>query len=62
MENLPQDPFMLLSCINMLLRDGEYDTLEDLCSRFDRDIDEVKNTLKTQGYAYDESQRQFKAI
>lgn len=62
MENLPQDPFMLLSCINMLLRDGEYDTLDDICSQFDRDIDEVKNTLKAQGYAYDESQKQFKAI
>lgn len=53
---------MLLSCINMLLRDGEYDTLDDICSQFDRDIDEVKNTLKAQGYAYDESQKQFKAI
>ena len=42
MEHLPQDPFMLVSAINMLLRDGEFDSLEDLCSYFDRDMDEVK--------------------
>ncbi len=61
MDYLPQDPFMLLSSVNMLLRDGEYDSLEDLCNSFGRDMDEVKGTLKAQGYAYDEAQKQFKA-
>ena len=28
---LPQDPNMLLSIINMKLRDGDYDSLSDMC-------------------------------
>jgi hypothetical protein len=36
MEKLPQDPMMLVSFINMKLRD-EFSSLEDLCS--DMDID-----------------------
>ncbi len=60
MDRLPQDPIMLLSSINMLLRDREYDSLEDLCGRFDRDINEVKTTLLQVGYEYDEKQKQFK--
>ena len=51
---------MLLSSINMLLRDREYDSLEDLCGRFDRDINEVKTTLLQVGYEYDEKLKQFK--
>ncbi|MEE0520137.1 MAG: DUF4250 domain-containing protein [Bacteroidaceae bacterium] len=60
MDRLPQDPIMLLSSINMLLRDREYDSLEDLCGRFDRDINEVKTTLLQVGYEYDEKLKQFK--
>lgn len=60
MDRLPQDPIMLLSSINMLLRDRKYDSLEDLCGRFDRDINEVKTTLLQVGYEYDEKQKQFK--
>lgn len=60
MDRLPQDPIMLLSSINMLLRDREYDSLEDLCGRFDRDINEVKATLLQVGYEYDKKLKQFK--
>lgn len=60
MDRLPQDPIMLLSSINMLLRDREYDSLEDLCGRFDRDINEVKTTLLQVGYEYDKKLKQFK--
>ena len=60
MDRLPQDPIMLLSSINMLLRDREYDSLEDLCGRFDRDINEVKTTLLQVGYEYEEKLKQFK--
>ena len=31
MEYLPKDPAILVSAINMLLRDEEFDTLEELC-------------------------------
>ena len=60
MDRLPQDPIMLLSSINMLLRDREYDPLEQLCGRFDRNVDEVKATLLKIGYEYNEEQKQFK--
>ena len=60
MDRLPQDPIMLLSSINMLLRDREYDSLEELCGRFDRNVDEVKATLLKIGYEYNEEQTQFK--
>lgn len=61
MDYLPQDPFMLLSSINMLLRDGKYDSLADICNSFGRDINEVKKVLKAQGYSYDEAHKQFKS-
>ena len=60
MEHLPQDPFMLVSAINMLLRDGEFDSLEDLCRSFDRDTDEVKSYLSDNGYIYSEEQKQMR--
>ena len=31
MDFLPKDPAILVSSVNMLLRDEEYDTLEALC-------------------------------
>ena len=60
MDRLPQDPIMLLSSINMLLRDREYGSLEELCGRFDRNVDEVKATRLKIGYEYNEEQKQFK--
>lgn len=60
MDNLPQDPFMLVSSINMLLRDGEYDSLEDLCASFDRNEEELKTELLKHGYAYNEQLKQIR--
>lgn len=60
MDYLPQDPFMLVSAINMMLRDGEFESLEDLCRSFDRDMDEIKDTLSANGYVYSEKQRQVR--
>ncbi|MCH5228471.1 MAG: DUF4250 domain-containing protein [Muribaculaceae bacterium] len=57
---LPQDPFMLLSFINMKLRDGEYEDLADLCSVLDCNEDELRKTLKEAGFEYVESLKQFK--
>ena len=48
MEYLPQDPHILVSSINMLLRDEEYDSLESLCYAFGREPQEIKpKELKT---------------
>ena len=52
----PSDPHMLVSAINMMLRDGEYEDLEDLCACFDRDPEELKSTLLAHGYTFDGQQ------
>ena len=62
MDRLPKDPFMLVSSINMLLRDNEFDSLEELCAYFEREVEEVKEELKVCGYVYDEGQRQVKLV
>ena len=56
-EHLPKDPFMLVSTINMLLRDGEFDSLEELCAFFDYKLDVMKEELKENGYEYNEEQK-----
>ena len=61
MDRLPKDPMMLVSSINMLLRDDEFDSLEDLCAYFERDLEEVKEELLECGFAYDEEQKQIKS-
>lgn len=56
---LPQDPMMLLSVINMKLRD-QYESLEALCDDMDASIDEIIVTLANIGYTYDRNNNQFK--
>jgi len=60
MEYLPKDPAILVSSINMLLRDEEFDSLESLCINFDRDPQEIKEYLAANGYVYSEEQKQFR--
>ena len=60
MDNLPQDPFILASCINMKLRDKEFDSLESLCKYYEKNTDEVKEYLSQFGFEYLEAQKQFR--
>ena len=46
MDYLPKDPAILVSSVNMLLRDEEFDTLESLCYAFSREPQEIKDYLK----------------
>ena len=62
MDNLPKDPAMLVSSVNMLLRDDEFDSLESLCFAFDREPDELKNLLLSEGFVWSEKQKQFRPI
>ena len=62
MEYLPQDPHILVSSINMLLRDEEYGSLESLCCAFGRDPQEIKQYLKDYGYVYSEAQKQMRPV
>ena len=62
MEHLPKDPFMLVSAINMLLRDEEFDSLEELCNNFDQNAEDVKAKLLEHGYVYSLEQKQMRSI
>ena len=50
---------MLLSYINMMLRD-RYDSLEEFCSASDTDMEAIKEKLKAVGYEYSAELNQFK--
>lgn len=56
---IPNDPVMLLSFINMKLRD-QYETLDLLCGDLDINKDEILEKLEKINYFYDETQNQFK--
>ena len=62
MDYLPKDPAILVSSINMLLRDKEFDSLESLCYSFGRDPEEIKQYLHGHGFVYSERQRQMRPI
>lgn len=57
---IPKDPFMLMSMINMKLRDGDYDSLSDLCLSLDIDEKELISKLKETGFEYMPEIRQFR--
>ena len=56
---IPNDPVMLLSFINMKLRDM-YDSLDALCDDLDINKQEILEKLEKINYFYDERQNQFK--
>ena len=53
---------MLVSSINMLLRDEEFDSLESLCNYFDKDPQRLKDDLRENGFVWDEKQKQMRPI
>ena len=56
---LPKEPGMLLSMINMKLRDS-YPSLDELCDDMDESRAEIETILDKEGYRYDETTNQFK--
>lgn len=56
---LPNDPVMLLSTINLKLRDF-YSSLDSLCKDLDVDKKEIEEKLASIDYHYDEKLNQFK--
>lgn len=52
MDHLPHDVNILYSAVNMLLRDGEFDTLDELCYAFGEDPRDVRARLDAAGYEY----------
>ena len=59
MSKIPNDPFMLLSFVNMQLRDN-YDSLEDFCAANDTNAEAIKEKLLAAGFEYDEGRKQFR--
>lgn len=55
---IPKDPIMLLSFINLKLRDY-YSSLDDLCDDMDIDKEEIINKLSGIDYHYDKEKNAF---
>ena len=56
--DLPQDPMMLFSVINMKLRDF-YPSLDALCEDLNVDKEELMAKLAAFGFEYSEEQNKF---
>lgn len=57
---LPEDPVMLMSLVNMKMRDGDYSDLKDFCLREGIDEKELISRLAAAGFEYMENLRQFR--
>lgn len=58
--NLPKDTYMLLSVVNMKLRDS-YPSFEALCDDLDVSGTEISEAIEKIGYVYDSENNQFSA-
>ena len=58
MERLPNDPMMLFSAVNMLLRD-EYKSLDELCDDMNVDRADIEARLKSVGFEYSPEYNKF---
>lgn len=56
--SIPKDPMMLLSFINLKLRDF-YSSLDDLCLDMNLDKDSITSSLKSIDYEYDKDLNKF---
>lgn len=59
MDILPKDPIMLMSFVNMKLRD-EYRTLEDFCGAYGLNEPKLKAELENAGFTWIPGIRQFR--
>ncbi len=55
---LPKDPMMLLSTLNMKLRD-HYSNLDELCEDMQVDKSSILNTLHEAGFEYNKELNKF---
>ena len=59
MNKIPNDPHLLYSFVNTMLRDS-YDSLDEFCAAYDADRDSIEAKLQTAGFEYDEQSNQFR--
>lgn len=58
MDMMPKDPVMLLSFVNLKLRDY-YRDFDTMCEELELDRDEIVQKLSSIDYHYDETRNQF---
>lgn len=58
MEKLPEDPMILFSAVNMLLRDN-YKSLDELCDDMNVDRKTIEERLASVGFEYSEENKKF---
>ena len=58
MTNIPKDPIILLSFLNMKLRD-HYNSLSALCDDLEQDETALTQKIAAIGYTYDSDRNQF---
>ena len=56
--DIPKDPAMLLSFVNLKLRD-DYKSLDEMCDDMQLDRDEITLKLAAIDYEYDEATNRF---
>lgn len=56
--SLPNDPAILLSYINTMLRDN-YENLDDLCKSLDVSRSDIENKIALIGYTYNTEKNRF---
>lgn len=56
--NIPKDSVMLLSFINMKLRDF-YPSLDELCTDLDLNVNDISEKLASAGFNYDGKLNRF---
>ena len=59
MSEIPKDPFILYSWVNLKLRDY-YPSLDALCEDLDIEKDEILSKLSAVGFEYDPDQNKFR--
>mgnify|MGYP003081497658 FL=1 len=58
MDRLPNDPMILYSAVNMLLRDN-YGSLDELCDDMNVNRKDLEDKLAAVGFKYYEKQNKF---
>ncbi len=58
MQDIPKDPMMLFSFVNMKLRD-EYASLDELCKSIDIEREWLEETLASAGFEYSARNNKF---
>lgn len=58
MDRMPEDPVMLMSFVNMRLRDGEL-TLDEFCEDMGMNRDELERRMAVGGFEYNSQANKF---